>query len=117
MNDQYPFEGSISHGTLRPTDLLETFNDHMCAIVSPDTDTQVANLSVEVDGHLAKLREIHGAGEEPGTNVNMVSSELINELIDMLNGFAPEGVYFGAHEGDGADFGWWPVEYTIGGGE
>lgn len=37
-------------------------------------------------------------------------SELVAALIDRLNNYAPDGYYFGAHWGDGADFGYWPVE-------
>ena len=31
----------------------------------------------------------------------------IGELIDLLNEDLPEGMYFGAHPGDGADYGYW----------
>lgn len=34
----------------------------------------------------------------------------VDALIDRLNNYAPDGYYFGAHWGDGADFGYWPVE-------
>jgi hypothetical protein len=30
-------------------------------------------------------------------------------LIDALQEYAPAHVYFGAIDGDGSDFGWWPV--------
>ena len=36
------------------------------------------------------------------------ASELIDELADALQAYAPAGAYFGSHEGDGADFGFWP---------
>ncbi len=37
------------------------------------------------------------------------SYEDVNEMIDHLNEFAPPYLTFGTHEGDGADFGWWPM--------
>jgi hypothetical protein len=38
------------------------------------------------------------------------SDELLTQLFDALNACAPEGHYFGAHSGDGSDFGFWPVD-------
>lgn len=35
---------------------------------------------------------------------------LMDDVFNAMNEAAPEGYYFGAHEGDGADFGYWPVE-------
>lgn len=32
---------------------------------------------------------------------------LVTDLFDTLDGYAPEGYYFGAIEGDGSDFGFW----------
>jgi hypothetical protein len=34
---------------------------------------------------------------------------LLESLSDALSENAPEGFYFGAHEGDGACFGFWPM--------
>lgn len=36
--------------------------------------------------------------------------ELIATLMDELSAFAPVDHYFGAHPGDGSDFGYWPVD-------
>tara|TARA_X000001388_G_scaffold52616_4_gene38357 strand:- start:4180 stop:4536 length:357 start_codon:yes stop_codon:yes gene_type:complete len=33
----------------------------------------------------------------------------LEELFDILEHQAPEGYYFGANEGDGSDFGYWPI--------
>lgn len=34
---------------------------------------------------------------------------VVDELADLLNEIAPDGCYFGASEGDGADFGFWSM--------
>lgn len=36
--------------------------------------------------------------------------ELVDALEDELSEVAPEGMYFGAHPGDGSDFGFWRNE-------
>tara|TARA_Y100000310_G_scaffold275814_1_gene292541 strand:+ start:92 stop:355 length:264 start_codon:yes stop_codon:yes gene_type:complete len=35
----------------------------------------------------------------------------LEELCDVLNDLAPGDHYFGAHEGDGSDFGFWPIPF------
>jgi hypothetical protein len=35
---------------------------------------------------------------------------LLESLFDELDAHAPEGYYFGAHPGDGSDYGYWANE-------
>lgn len=79
--------GTLIHGTLRFEDLAPAF--------------------------AAELNRLGTAVTLPD-NFNQLSpdeqAEWVDTLIDKLDAHAPEGHYFGAHEGDGADFGFW--QYT-----
>jgi len=97
MKKQVLKPGSYSEATLRDEDLLNAF---FSALESVDP---------------AKYREtLAGCAEtytaEDGLIDDEFAGELVEELIDLLNAYTPEGCYFGAHEGDGADFGVWPIE-------
>lgn len=37
------------------------------------------------------------------------STMLLFDLFDILDKYAPEGYYFGEHEGCGSDYGFWPL--------
>ena len=84
--------GTISHGTLRDEDLLEAFADELERLTGNET-----KLVAEARGLL-----------EIGMNDGEASSNCVAELMDALNKFTPPHVWFGAHEGDGSDFGFWP---------
>ena len=34
---------------------------------------------------------------------------VMQELSDILNSYAPDGYYFGSHEGNSSDFGYWKI--------
>jgi hypothetical protein len=104
--------GSVSHGTLRSEDLIESFTYEL---------RQQKPLSRE---HRKMLREMerritaHARIERRTPEVEPYfdtddASEDVNELIDALNCYAPSGFYFGAHPGDGSDFGFWLSETFI----
>lgn len=88
---------SVSHATHRPQDLLPAFLGTL-KVVSPEYYAIV-------------IEEFHWL-EDGDTEDNPFweteeCADLINSLIETLDQFAPAGMYFGAHEGDGSDFGYW----------
>jgi hypothetical protein len=93
--------GSISHGTLRTIDLLRAFT------------FELSYLSGDYVELVNYADERHEAINVDSDNETSEDSELVNELIDALNELAPAYCYFGAHDGDGSDFGFWPLMDAI----
>jgi hypothetical protein len=87
----------VSHGTLRNQDLLAAFGSELRN--APDVAWDHLQLAEEADAML----ELETYDSEDG-------SELVNELIDALTAYAPDGCYFGTHPGDGSDFGFYQAE-------
>ena len=79
--------GTVIEGTLQPAPLLCAFLD------------ELKRLNPEEAAEFAAMWHDHYS---PG--------EAVWALMDAINDYAPEGYYFGAHPGDGADFGWWEAE-------
>lgn len=91
--------GSVSHGTLRTQDLLEAFTAELKRL-RPEH-----KLLAEAERRIAAFSVVplFPADDEDASWL------VIEGLMDALNECAPDGHYFGAHEGDGSDFGFWPV--------
>lgn len=101
------FKGvSLSHATLRESDLIQAFKAFLAAELPDDYQS----FEVHYQGDLAwdepEMLDERWYPDE----VLEVASWLVEELIETLNQYAPEGYYFGAHVGDGSDFGFWPLE-------
>ena len=92
-----PF-GSISTGTLRPQDLVPAFYNALHWL-----DEKGAKGIVDGVPSEAWSDDDHGFWTEESCGW------IIEELTEALQEFAPPYSYFGAHEGDGADFGFWPA--------
>lgn len=93
-------EGAISEGTLRTYDLLSTFAAELRSLL-PFNGASLANQAEEFCQH---YRETGEWGEDEPT-------WLVEELQDALDEIAGrDGFWFGAHEGDGACFGFWKNE-------
>jgi len=82
--------GTLIHGTLNETDLLTAFATEL---------SRVSDV-----GHEELRREAYREAGNPTEHAH----EVINDLMDALNEYAPPHTYFGAIEGDGSDFGFWP---------
>ena len=99
-----PF-GTVSHGTLRTEDLLDSFARELEWQVQRNADYFQSDDAARLQrDHLLSLvwdaRECDPESED--------ADYLVNEsLPDALQAFAPAYGYFGAHPGDGSDFGFW----------
>ena len=103
---KYASLGSISSGTLRAADLLGTFADELEYHVQRNAEEWCSDDGRKRrDELLALVTETRdGSIEDEGD----LADAVLEELQDALGEFAPPYTYFGAHEGDGADFGYWP---------
>ena len=95
-NFPFPYLGSISHGTLRTEDLLPDFL-HVLRKLGGTLSRADAN----------KVRRILDREEWSNEERYWCDELLHEELFNKLGCFAPDYCYFGATEGDGADFGFW----------
>ena len=89
--------GSVSSGTMQPRDLIPTFLELLKEL---DTGNEYTKI----------IQEGERIVESGNLDSEEASMYLNEDLFDALDSFAPEGHYFGAHPGDGADYGFWQAE-------
>lgn len=82
--------GSYSSGTLRPEDLRDALLDMLRGLRLSRADRRLVN----------------EARRAPDDSDDL--PEIVNELIDAANNYAPPYCYVGMSEGDGAALGCWP---------
>jgi len=103
--------GSVSTGTLRTEDLLPAFADELSVMEMSETGVKLLR---EVEDFLGAPNDSFLLFPSFGTLPDWESEKagfLMDELFDALNEYAPPHMQFGAHDGDGADFGWWPTDF------
>jgi hypothetical protein len=101
----YASLGSISHGTCRTEDLLETFVRELEYHVSRNAEEWCSdNGRKDRDRLMVLIAEAYGIEDFESEEARDIACELQDEL----NMFAPPYCYFGSNEGDGSDFGFWP---------
>lgn len=97
VSEQY----SVSHGTMRPQDLIPSFLDELRLLDSAAYAQMVAGSAVP-----AYVWEDSDSDWWHSDDAHSV----LDSLFDALNECAAEGFYFGSHPGDGSDYGFWKVE-------
>lgn len=94
--------GTVIHGTMRAQDLIPAFLaecEYLGLEGGPYGKGDTMDYAREV---IARCDDDEEWDAEAGLD------ELTCDLADMLEEAAPPYVYFGSHEGDGSDYGFWP---------
>lgn len=105
--------GTVVSGTLSADDLLSEFADRLESLVQDNAEHWCGRTETR-DAHVAAVweaRELLDDACVSDTSVENLEPELASEALDKLmeclGYYAPAGCVFGAHEGDGSDFGFW----------
>jgi hypothetical protein len=97
---EHKHEGSLSHATMRPEDLIPCFERYLKEH-APEKHAEI----------MAEYPEYEKLGEAFYDNDNYETAlYMLESLFNALDTLAPDGHYFGAHPGDGSDYGFWEVE-------
>lgn len=95
--------GTIISGSHRLVDLVPAF---LNVLEQLDADS-AARIRAEYSDVLDAIDAHTGVLD---VEVGEDGSHLVEALFDALDDCAPDGMYFGAHPYDGADFGFWPID-------
>lgn len=105
MTIKYAELGTVSHGTLRTEDLLSSFADEL--------EYQLSRNKRKRGIDRKALRKLIREARKIDPESEQAYFLLNEEMFDALEQFAGPYRYFGAIEGDGADFGFWPSREAI----
>ena len=94
--DEY-WIGSVISATLREQNLIPPFEGVL----------DIAGVEYDRPASVDKLLLGQPLTDQEAEEIGFYLDET---LIDLLNGIAPTGTFFGSHPGDGADFGFWECE-------
>ena len=108
MSDVYAPLGSVSEATLRSADLIDAFSDMLDSLKDELITSGDESVKPDVERIDNLLGDIEQRGQVEGYWESEDPSFDVEALRDELDNFAPPYAYFGAHIGDGADFGFWP---------
>lgn len=87
---------SVSHGTLNPAHLIPCY----ASIVEENAAFWEPPYRHVIDDLISDAKATKDFEDDEAYYV-------LEALEDAMDDLAPEGCFFGAHPGDGSDFGWW----------
>ena len=102
---QYPM-GTVSSGTMREEDLIPDF----CCRLSQLARQSGIRPAKARRAHLALVKKIERRIEDEREFIDGTADDDLESLFDALHEYSALYSYFGAHPGDGADYGWWLLE-------
>ena len=97
--------GSVSTGTLRDQDLLRAFADTLDSLQFLGAGGSLLVRDARNQADILDGEDFFGVLRG---KAEIYADDVISDLQDALQEYAPPYCYFGAHPGDGADFGFWP---------
>lgn len=107
--------GSISHGTMRTEDLIPAFLSQLEHELKhgPKQDRTTRKRHAAIVRDVTARFDAYQADENNADNdyfQNGDDDEDLATLVDALEEYAAPYFYFGAHPGDGSDYGYWLSE-------
>jgi hypothetical protein len=103
----FQFEGTVSHGTLQSNHLISAF----VAVVEQLLTDRATDAANEVEAAASIRAQLDLVAKlQPEAIDDEAGLDAVDYLLGALNYLAPAGYYFGAHPGDGSDFGFWKNE-------
>lgn len=96
--------GTISEGTLHPRDLTLRFLAVLRIVAPAEYEALTFNSGFNCPPNYAREDRASSWWDSDQARY------LLEEITETLEAHAPEGYWFGAHPGDGADFGYWPLD-------
>jgi hypothetical protein len=103
---RYASIGSISSGTMRNEDLIPTFAWELNHLLKKQAKR------FKRAEYRKLIREAEKIEKEEAFDTEEAGYTL-EGLFEALEAFAPPLCYFGANEGDGADYGFWPSQDAL----
>ena len=99
------FTGTVSQATMRPQDVLPACMN-VLAVYHEDAHYRIRSTFIEI----ASVSYLVLHDDSPTWQCEDISWLLNEDIWNAMQDIAPPGYYFGAHPGDGCDYGFWQID-------